>query len=209
MTTPSHSSGHTESATERCWAASTGSESLTVVPSVTEPARGMVPVAASNASTSVVLTEAECPTSATLRIFSGLSAVSKVAVAVLVPAFLFDIPAPRQIVVGSLQTVRTDSGIRHPNAGDSHAWRLDRGQRPGPRRLPLGRPAGQRPPANGSRTESLKRAEHPRPCGGVASNDPARRAAGPRRDHCRRHHRRRHRRRRRQRVDLLPPGLVL
>src|SRR4051795_3708024 len=103
MTTPSHSSGHTESATERCCATSTGSESLTVVPSVTEPARGIVPVAASSASTSVVLPAAECPTSATLRIFSGLSAVSKVAVAVFVPAFLFDIPAPRQIVVGSLR----------------------------------------------------------------------------------------------------------
>src|SRR4051794_37918768 len=97
MTTPSHSSGHTASATERCCAVSTGSLSLTVVPSATDPARGIAPVAASNASTRVVLPAAEWPTSATLRIFSGRSAVSNVAVAVLVAAFLFDIPAPRHI----------------------------------------------------------------------------------------------------------------
>jgi hypothetical protein len=80
---------------------SSHSDTVIVLPSATVPARGIVPVAASNASTSVVLPAAECPTSATLRIFSGRSAVSNVAVAVLVAAFLFDIRAPRQVVVAS------------------------------------------------------------------------------------------------------------
>src|SRR4051812_19241458 len=108
MTTLSHCNGHTDSATERCWETSTGSWSLTVDPSTIVPARGMVPVAASSASTSVVLPPAEWPTSATLRIFSGLSAVSNVAVAVLLPAFLFDIriPSPR----ASSQAFDTQAG---------------------------------------------------------------------------------------------------
>ena len=43
------------------------------MPSGTVPARGIVPVASSNASTSVVLPEPEWPTTATLRSFSGRS----------------------------------------------------------------------------------------------------------------------------------------
>src|SRR5579875_3661184 len=97
ITTLSHCSGHTDSPTERCWAISTGSWSLTVVPSTTLPTRGITSVAASSASTSVVLPAPEWPTSATLRIFSGRSAVSTTAVAAVARApgfaatFLFDI----------------------------------------------------------------------------------------------------------------------
>ena len=86
--------GHTDSATERCWATSTGSWSLTVVPSTIVPARLSSPVASSSASANVVLPAPECPTSATLRIFSGRSAVSNVAAPVRGPAFLFDIRWP-------------------------------------------------------------------------------------------------------------------
>ena len=58
-------------ATERCWRTAAGSWSLTVVPSATVPARPIVPVAASSASTSVVLPAPECPTSTTLRTLPG------------------------------------------------------------------------------------------------------------------------------------------
>src|SRR4029079_18380871 len=47
--------------------------SLTVVPSVTDPARGIVPVAASSASTSVVFPALEWPTTTTLRTLLGSS----------------------------------------------------------------------------------------------------------------------------------------
>jgi len=90
-TTLSQRNGQTDRPTERCWDTSTGSWSLTVLPSATVPARTIVPVTASKASTSVVLPAPECPTSATLRIFSGRSAVSNKAVAVALAAFLVDI----------------------------------------------------------------------------------------------------------------------
>jgi len=90
MTTSSYRSGHTERTTERCWATSTGSASLTVVPSAIVPARPIAPVAASSASTSVVFPAAEWPTSATLRIFSGRSAVSMAATWVFVAVFFVD-----------------------------------------------------------------------------------------------------------------------
>ena len=121
ITTLSHCSGHTESATERCWETSTGSWSLTVEPSTTVPARGMVPVAASSASTSVVLPPLEWPTSATLRIFSGLSAVSNVAVAVLLPAFLFDIR-----VLSTRWRTRATARIGHCQAFDTQAGSGDK-----------------------------------------------------------------------------------
>ena len=69
------SSGARASETERCWRCSASSKSLTVVPSSTRPARVIVPVATSRASTSVVLPAPVWPTSTTLRIFSGWSAV--------------------------------------------------------------------------------------------------------------------------------------
>ncbi len=70
---PLCSNGATESDTERCCLTSAGSASETVVPSGTVPARGIVPVASNNPSTSVVLPEPEWPTTATLRSFSGRS----------------------------------------------------------------------------------------------------------------------------------------
>jgi hypothetical protein len=69
--TPSCISGAQASTTERCWRTAAGSWSETVVPSVTEPARGIVWVAASNASTRVVFPEPEWPTSTTLRTLPG------------------------------------------------------------------------------------------------------------------------------------------
>ena len=66
--------GANESETERCWRCSASSKSLTVVPSSTRPARGMVPVATSSASTSVVFPAPEWPTSTTLRTDPGWSA---------------------------------------------------------------------------------------------------------------------------------------
>ena len=73
--TPSCSNGASDRLIERCWRASASSKSLTVVPSSTRPARGIVPVATSRASTSVVLPAPEWPTSTTLRIRPGSSAV--------------------------------------------------------------------------------------------------------------------------------------
>src|SRR6185503_20508264 len=71
--TPSYTNGAHESATDRCCRTAAGSWSETVVPSVTDPARGIVPVAARSASTSVVFPEPEWPTSTTLRTLLGSS----------------------------------------------------------------------------------------------------------------------------------------
>src|SRR5215471_19359580 len=65
--TPPWISGASVRLAERCCLISTSSKSLTVVPSSTRPARWMVPVATSSASTSVVLPAPEWPTSTTLR----------------------------------------------------------------------------------------------------------------------------------------------
>src|SRR6266487_3014100 len=65
--TPAWVSGASVRLTDRCCLISTSSKSLTVVPSSTRPARWMVPVATSSASTSVVLPAPEWPTSTTLR----------------------------------------------------------------------------------------------------------------------------------------------
>src|SRR5690606_6639428 len=65
------STGATDRDTDRCCSIAAGSWSHTVDPSVTDPARGIVLVCASSASTSVVLPEPEGPTSATLRISAG------------------------------------------------------------------------------------------------------------------------------------------
>jgi CDP-diacylglycerol---glycerol-3-phosphate 3-phosphatidyltransferase len=67
---------------------------------------------------------------------------------------LFAIPAPRQFVVGSIQTVRTDSGIRHPNAGALQALRLDQAEGPGPSTAIVGPTSG--PTAAGERLENGK-----------------------------------------------------
>src|SRR3954447_18791001 len=72
---PSCSNGASESEMDRCWRTSASSKSLTVLPSSTRPARGIVPVATRRASTSVVLPAPEWPTSTTLRIRLGLSTV--------------------------------------------------------------------------------------------------------------------------------------
>jgi CDP-diacylglycerol--glycerol-3-phosphate 3-phosphatidyltransferase len=120
ITTLSHTSGHTESATDRCWATSMGSWSLTVVPSSTLPDREIVPVAASNASTRVVFPAPEWPTRATLRIFSGRSAGSNRAVALFVAAFLFDIGHH-----SSSPSSYTEAYLRVP-AFDTQAWAPDK-----------------------------------------------------------------------------------
>src|SRR5262245_63760418 len=65
--TPAWVSGASVRLADRCCLISTSSKSLTVVPSSTRPARWMVPVATSSASTSVVLPAPEWPTSTTLR----------------------------------------------------------------------------------------------------------------------------------------------
>src|SRR5262249_34719087 len=65
--TPAWISGASVRLADRCCLISTSSKSLTVVPSSTRPARWMVPVATSSASTSVVLPAPEWPTSTTLR----------------------------------------------------------------------------------------------------------------------------------------------
>src|SRR5947209_4480780 len=72
---PSCSNGASDSEMDRCWRTSASSKSLTVVPSSTRPARGIVPVATRRASTSVVLPAPEWPTSTTLRIRLGSSTV--------------------------------------------------------------------------------------------------------------------------------------
>ena len=70
---PSCMNGAQARLTERCWRTAAGSWSLTVVPSVTEPARLIVPVTASSASASVVFPAPEWPTSTTLRTLPGAS----------------------------------------------------------------------------------------------------------------------------------------
>src|ERR687898_412077 len=61
--------------TERCWEISASSQSQTVVPSTTDPGLLRTPEATSRASTSVVLPPPDGPTSTTLRMAAGLSAV--------------------------------------------------------------------------------------------------------------------------------------
>src|SRR3954447_7093747 len=58
----------------RPWTCSDSSKSVTVVPSRTEPARGIAPEAASRVSANVVFPDPAGPTSTTLRIRSGLLA---------------------------------------------------------------------------------------------------------------------------------------
>src|SRR4051794_28113042 len=72
---PSCSNGASAKEMDRCWRTSASSKSLTVLPSSTRPARGIVPVATRRASTSVVLPAPEWPTSTTLRIRLGSSTV--------------------------------------------------------------------------------------------------------------------------------------
>src|SRR3954451_9985584 len=79
--------------TERCCLIAAGSLSLTVVPSATEPARLIVPVAARRASTSVVLPAPECPTSTTFRTLLGESTTGAGPVTPFSAAF-FPIAAP-------------------------------------------------------------------------------------------------------------------
>ena len=59
--------------TDRCWRRASASWSVTVVPAVTDPARGIVPVAARSSSISVVLPAAIGPTTATERTADGSS----------------------------------------------------------------------------------------------------------------------------------------
>src|SRR5580700_12053815 len=61
--------------TERCCLISTSSKSLTVVPSSMLPCRWMVPVAASSASTRLVLPDPEWPTSTTFLTWSAAGAL--------------------------------------------------------------------------------------------------------------------------------------
>src|SRR4051812_27214436 len=66
-------SGATDRPTERCWRCAAGSWSLTVVPSVTDPARVITPAAASKASVRVVFPEPDGPTRTMFRTLAGLS----------------------------------------------------------------------------------------------------------------------------------------
>src|SRR5581483_11560986 len=68
---PACCSGAMARVTDRCWRTAAGSWSHTVVPSATVPARLITPLAASNASTNVVLPAPDGPISATLRITDG------------------------------------------------------------------------------------------------------------------------------------------
>src|SRR4051812_43393307 len=77
--------------TERCCAISASSQSQTVVPSATLPGLVSTPEATSRASTSVVLPPPDGPTSTTLRMAAGLSAVGAA-------------PAPAEVVVLSAMT---------------------------------------------------------------------------------------------------------
>ena len=63
--------GDATAPTERCWRTAAGSWSQTVVPSRTVPGRGIAPVCASSASTSVVFPDPDGPTRTTLRIRAG------------------------------------------------------------------------------------------------------------------------------------------
>src|SRR6266513_3197575 len=65
-----HSKGARARDTEICLATSSGSKSLTVLPSSTRPARLIAPAASSRASVSEVLPVPPCPTRTTLRIRS-------------------------------------------------------------------------------------------------------------------------------------------
>jgi len=65
--TPFHSTGAIASETEICLRCSSGSWSLTVLPSSTVPMRVIAPDVKSIASSSVVLPAPPCPTSNTLR----------------------------------------------------------------------------------------------------------------------------------------------
>ena len=68
---PFHSKGASARESDISRACSSGSKSVTVVPSSTDPRRWIVPARKRSASASVVLPAPECPTSATLRILSG------------------------------------------------------------------------------------------------------------------------------------------
>src|SRR5438034_77864 len=88
---PSYSSDARARPTDRCWWISASSLSQTVVPPTTEPGLVSTPEATSNASTSVVLPPPDGPTSTTLRMAAGLSAVGAA-------------PAPWEVVVLSAMT---------------------------------------------------------------------------------------------------------
>src|SRR5881396_3639438 len=70
MRVPSISKLSTDERSECCQDFSSGSKSLTVVPRSTLPATGSAFARTSKASASVVLPDAPCPTSATVRMFS-------------------------------------------------------------------------------------------------------------------------------------------
>ena len=70
MRVPSTSKCSTDARSECCQDFSSGSKSLTVVPRSTLPSAGIAFARTSKASASVVLPDAPCPTSATVRMFS-------------------------------------------------------------------------------------------------------------------------------------------
>src|SRR5262245_23243477 len=89
--TPSCSSEASARPTDRCCAISASSKSHTVLPSTVEPCLVSTPEATSRASTSVLLPPPDVPTSTTLRMAAGLSAVGAA-------------PAPWEVVALSAMT---------------------------------------------------------------------------------------------------------
>src|SRR3954454_19646952 len=89
--TPSCCNDASARPTDRCCDISASSKSHTVVPSTVEPCLVSTPEATSRASTSVVLPPPDGPTSTTLRMAAGLSAVGAA-------------PAPWEVVVLSAMT---------------------------------------------------------------------------------------------------------
>src|SRR5689334_4435288 len=65
-----HSNGASDKETEICFVISSGSKSLTVVPSSTRPARLMAPAASRSASVSEVFPVPPCPTRTMFRMWS-------------------------------------------------------------------------------------------------------------------------------------------
>src|SRR6476620_1403176 len=100
-----HSNGASANDRDRPRFCSSGSKSVTVVPSSTLPTRVVAPAQCSSASASVVLPDPPCPTSATLRIFSGAKRFTDPPVSVSFgenpePTHVPRIPVPRRFFVG-------------------------------------------------------------------------------------------------------------
>ena len=110
-------SGAQERLTERCCRTAAGSWSETVVPSVTEPARLIVPVAASSASTSVVFPAPEWPDQHHVAYLAGV--VHHRRWCRRPPSPASSAPCARLPVVAGVTTLCDESHAR-PAVGRSH-----------------------------------------------------------------------------------------